>query len=126
MQSTGVLNLSIGLTGVKKNRGDHLSYMFLARAAGLCFSFSLHAAVPPLAHAAAAARSTRRRPEPLSPRVTFTARDAARALPARARAALLAHRPHDAAAIATPRLRHYYTVPPPRSEPLLLHYAPPT
>ena len=60
MHSTGVLDLSISLTGVKEKRGAHMSYMFLDRAAGLCFSFSLHAAAPPLTHAHAAARSTRR------------------------------------------------------------------
>ena len=38
-RSTGVLNLSIGSTGVKKNRGAHMSYMSLARAAGLSSSF---------------------------------------------------------------------------------------
>ena len=86
MQSTGVLNLSIGLTGVKENHGAHLSYKCLAHAALLCFSFpsscrraparlrsrqrrSPAAARPPCSHrfapslhAPRATRHTRRRP----------------------------------------------------------------
>jgi len=37
MQSTGVLNLGIGLTGVKEKCGVHLSYMYLARTAAFTF-----------------------------------------------------------------------------------------
>jgi len=44
MQLTGVLNLGIGLTGVKEKHGAHLSYMFLAHAAILCFICFLSAA----------------------------------------------------------------------------------
>ena len=48
MQSTGVLNLSIGLTGVKENPEAHLSFISLARGRlphSLCFPDS---APPPL------------------------------------------------------------------------------
>jgi len=72
-QSTGVQTLCVGSTGVKENRGSHLSYMCLVRAVGfsflLCFARLLpsHAAAAPhppprrhhspsLAHAHAAAR----------------------------------------------------------------------
>ena len=57
MQSTGVQNLSIGLTGVKEIRGAHLSYMCLARAVGFSFP-SLFRPTPPV--------SRRRRSAPAS------------------------------------------------------------
>ena len=57
MQSTGVQNLSIGLTGVKEIRGAHLSYMCLVRAVGFSFP-SLFRPTPPV--------SRRRRSAPAS------------------------------------------------------------
>jgi len=85
---TSILNLVIGLTGVKENRGAHLSYMFHARADCLCFPLFLHAAAHPFAlahaaahprhrsrpfHATAVARSTCRRPEPSPPHAILAA-----------------------------------------------------
>ena len=93
MQSTGVLNLSIGLTGVKEKCGVHLSYMCLARGRQphfLCFfptprrrrSFRLPsaAATPrrrpctpsPAFYAAAASRSMRRPPSRLPAQTAAT------------------------------------------------------
>ena len=79
MQSTGVLNLVIGLTDVKKkNAGPPVIYLSRPRTQSPSL-FSLHAAAHPFAlahaaahprhrsrpfHAAAVARSTCRRPEP--------------------------------------------------------------
>jgi len=57
-QSTGAQTLGIGSTGVKENRGSHLSYMGLVRAVGfslLCFARLLPS------HAAAAPQSPPRR-----------------------------------------------------------------
>jgi hypothetical protein len=64
MQSTGVLNLVIGLTSVKENRGAHLSYVSYARSRFLSSSVSPGSSQlepPPPIHAAAA-YSTRRPP----------------------------------------------------------------
>ena len=119
MQSIDAQDLGIGLTGVKKKCGAHLSYMTLARADGPCFPFSLHAAAAPHSTRAAAAlaytppsrlhrsrrapyapravRHPRRRPKP-PPRAACTT--AARAPPARARAARLRHHLLFAAATA--------------------------
>ena len=47
MKSTGVLNLVIGLTGVKEIRGAHLSYMCLVRAVGSSLP-SLFRPTPPV------------------------------------------------------------------------------
>ena len=102
MHLTGDQNLIIGLTGIKKKRGAHLSYMFLSRAAGLYFSsFTLFTPPPLRTHtrllaAAAVTRSTRHQPS------TLPAQAAAmhslrhhRSRSARAsRATRVLHRPH--------------------------------
>ena len=71
MQSTGVLNLSIGLTGVKKNRGAHLSYISCPRAPS-------HISARFVARLRAAARlhSRRRRRSTPPARTRFTHRRA--------------------------------------------------
>ena len=80
MQSTGVLNLSIGITGVKEIREAHLSYMCLARAAASLPS--LFRPIPPDSAAAVShPRSLRHRATPLQRRPYTTAASAARAPP---------------------------------------------
>jgi len=108
MKSTGVLNLVIGLTGVKEIHGARLSYMSLARAAASLPSsvspaFFLLAAAAPLPHPT---RSRRRR-STSPPPYTATAGLRCRSTPSlHARAAAL-RRPR--AFCAAPRAQ-----PPPR------------
>ena len=121
MQLTGVLNLSIGLTGVKKNRGAHLSYLSCPRppvSLSLVFPDSSHAlaATAPSAPPTPCRRTTP--PPPLCAGTTLCrhprlASPAYSLATARARPRRSDHAPL-AAACTTPRHR-------PRATPPLAH-----
>ena len=119
MQSTGVLNLSIGLTDVKEKRGAHMSYMSLARTAGFSSS-SVFTRFLPTPVAAARPHSHRRslHAPPTQAAATRSLRHRrsrfARARPRRSRApraARVRHRPH--LQLATAAACH--SAPPPRT-----------
>jgi len=123
MQSTGVLNLSIGLTGVKENRGAHLSYISCPRALSLVFTrFYCLLAAAAVSHPRS---PTRRRPEPPPPHLAPPCAAAQRRPAATATHSLRHHRSRSARVHPAPpacaTTRTCCSPPPPLATPLCRH-----
>ena len=98
MQSTGVLNLGIGLTGVKEKCGVHMSYMYLARAAAFSFLCFTHVRLepPPRPHSPIPHRRSSTQPPPLCTHAPRAARHLRRRPTAAAARSLCHRRSHSA------------------------------